>query len=149
MIWSSNPVFICKDITDGIDYVYKFFSSDSESYLREKTLNELLKKDDCRSAKSIPVPELEEKFILRILRTVNGSCQTHEFDTCLRWKYHPLEDMMQMLICLASKLKCEKFDAPSMQWVWSRIVKAHFDLLKEDRIHHNDMKFDNVILELG
>jgi hypothetical protein len=56
---------------------------------------------------------------------------------------------MQMLICLSAKAKCVSFEDLSTQWLWSRTVNNYCLLIKEDRIHHNDLKFDNVILEVG
>jgi len=55
---------------------------------------------------------------------------------------------MQFIVCL-SKAKLAYFEERSTQWLWSRIVAGYHNLIKNDKVKHGDMKFDNIILEFG
>jgi len=109
-------------------------------------MNSLLSENDGYSVKCLPLPEDEESFVLTILRKIDGVEETFDFSKCLRWKYHPFEDMMQFLIIVA-EFGYSHFEAQSTQWLWSRIVLAYCNLIRHNRIRHDDMKFDNLVLE--
>ena len=137
-------VLICTDKTSRVCYVYKFFS-DELSYKQEKYLNRQVGGDGTRAAKFLPVPKSEKNFILTTFRTKDSKLEGHVFKKCLKWKFYPVGDLMGLLKWLSQNAKT--VDAQSTQWLWSHIVKNYNDLISIDDIKHDDMKFDNVILE--